>query len=222
MATPTINVEPRAAPPKACAPIARRPSRVAFYSCLTSGVFVVVVALTMLVRYHRTEAEDPVGARELLQLREKLHVSPKDEALKKQIREVDLRERRRFFAHVQRNTWGAWLLLAGVATFVVSASRVLARSRFPTPRPLATPVVVEKEARLARASVATVAGTILVLLAVIGVTQRVRLEVKQAPAAAVATSAPSPVSAESLSHQWPRFRGADGSGFTEFTNFPST
>lgn len=187
---------------------------------VVSATFTLAVAASMLVGYRRAVAEDPIGAQQIAVLRERLHATPKDEALKKPIRELDLRERERYFAHLQRNSSGGWMLLIGGAFFVLAASQFQSRKQMaPLPRPLTDAKVVEREATRARFALIGTGTVIVATIAAIGVLKPVRSVVSQEePAKTVSTTVA--LTPEMMSAQWPRFRGADGSGVSTFTNIP--
>lgn len=187
-----------------------------------SATFTLAVALGMLVGYRRAVAEDPIGAREIAVLRERLHASPKDEVLKKQIRELDLRERERYFAHLQRNSWGGWMLLIGGAVFVLAASQFQARKQAaPMPRPLTDPKEVERDGIRARRALMGTGAVIVAGVAIFGMLKPVRNTVQKNEPATALAAVPA-LTPEMLAAQWPRFRGADGSGVSAITNIPIT
>jgi outer membrane protein assembly factor BamB len=192
-------------------------ARTWFQVGIIATVFSVIVAVVMVVTYQRSVAEDPLHVQAQQALREKLHASPKDEALKKRIREADLIERQRYFARVQRNKVGGGFIFAGAALAVFSFARVRSlRRRPPVPRALAPWTEFERGSRQSVLAVGVVAGAVLAGVFVVGLQQRMVVSGGAGPAVAAVV----PVNMDWLKTAWPQFRGADGSGVSAFTNVP--
>jgi hypothetical protein len=139
----------------------------------------------MLVGYRRVSAADPMGTSELLAAREKLHANPNDEALKRRIRELDLAVRQRYFNRLQRNQWGAWMLLLGGGVFVVAASRfITARQGMPLPaRSLNRRPGVDRDLDWGRRSVSAAGIVVIVAMSAVALTRPRRRRVGSVPRA---------------------------------------
>jgi len=208
-----------------------------------AGVFAAILAVAMGVGQWRQPAEEPWGSAELKAARTKLLQEPKNEALKKEIRELDLRLRHAYFRGLERNRMGAWLLLGAGVLLVVVARGVASPRRAVEPRLAGAGPDREQTVGRARATV-LVAGAVCVAgFAVLGLVSRSRLpealahSTASAPVAGAGTvaaaagqpatgSAPGPAApgtwpgVEELARNWPRFRGYDGSGSAPAAQVP--
>jgi outer membrane protein assembly factor BamB len=186
---------------------------------IVSASVVVIVVLVMLVSYQRGVAEDPLRVSALKDLRDQLHLAPKDEALKAKIRARDLQQRERYFKRVKRNEIGRWLLAGGAAVFVWSSAKWFGARKQPfMPRPLTPATEVARDNTRGRVAIVGVSAAIVVASAIIGVTQRVQLT-----AAPKGTTSSGPVTSgvtfEAMRQNWPQFRGAE-TGLSSATNIP--
>ena len=192
-----------------------------------AGVFTLTVALVMLFGHVGADAIDPLKSPELQALKEKLRLNPADEPTKQQIRQLDLQLRARYFRQLSHSASGVYLLLGGVAVFIISAGRCAAyRKQPPMPAAARVPSDPLSSARVARLSVsamgATVAGVLLLLSLGRG------SAVPEKPGADKALNGSHPegaavpdcASEDELKQNWPRFRGAGGDGISEATNLP--
>ena len=101
--------------------------RAAFGLAVVSGLFTLVVCVSLVANYLQVRAIDPLDNPELLRLREQLTESnTTDEALVEQIRALDLLSRKAFFTSQAQLRTGGMLLLAGAAVFLI-AFRLAAR-----------------------------------------------------------------------------------------------
>ena len=205
-----------------------------------AGVFSVLVGLTMILGRASMRAEDPLKSPQLRQYKETLRLNPTDEPLKQRIRKLDLQLRQRYFRQLSRMESGVYLLLGGLAVFFLAASQG-ARYQRKLPMPQPKPEAAEptgRSADRARWSVAAggaaIGGCLFVLSLSLsaGLPQRTA-EVERLLGAGEAagggelqpTASPKASDAASLqelSQNWPRFRGADGSGHSTLTNVPAT
>jgi outer membrane protein assembly factor BamB/ferredoxin len=225
-------------------PIAARTAWVA-------GVFSVIVSAMLLVDYARRQVKNPLDSPEFLELKAELVEHPRDEALKEEIRAMDLslREayyRQRRFAHA-----GGHLLLLGVLVFLVAArTAATLRRKPPMPEPAAAPLDTEARThRIARASVVALALVLVAAATALTLSSQSELPdsdealaemLEPAPSGASATppagegatpSAPAAVAAAApvsdlptdaeIRKYWPRFRGPGGSGVSAYTNLPT-
>jgi outer membrane protein assembly factor BamB len=123
----------RAAPPALASPpgLVRPLLRVA---TIAAG-FVLVVVIAMLARHVLTRPEAPLKSAALTSLKEQLVAHPKDEALKQQIRALDLQTRTAHFERLTFNRTGAWLVLVGMAVLVLAGRQAAAwLARAPAPQ----------------------------------------------------------------------------------------
>jgi outer membrane protein assembly factor BamB len=195
-----------------------------------AGVFSLLIGLAMFAGHLGAKAEDPLKSTQLTALTQKLRLSPADETLKRQIRELDLQLRQRYFRQLARTGSGAYLLLGGVAVFIFAftqAGRHEQQPVLPEPKPDAAEAATRAAAR-ARWFVAAggeAIGALLFSLSLISTTALPErpadieklLEPAATPAAVVSIDAASP---DEFKQNWPRFRGPEGGGVSPSTNAP--
>src|SRR5581483_8358203 len=192
-----------------------------------AGVFTLVVSVVMLFGHLTTTAIDPLKSPELRVLKEKLRLNPADEQTKQQIRQLDLQLRGQYFRQLSRSASGVYLLLGGVAVFIIAATRCAAYRKQP-PMPQARTVSPDPlaGAKAARWSVSAIGASVACVLLMAGFGRGTAvpeqaaagqpLEASHLGAAAV----PDAASDEELKGNWPRFRGPGGNGLSDATNLP--
>jgi len=202
-----------------------------------AGVFALLVGLNLLVEHFRAKVDDPFKSVKLRALKEQLRERPTDKQLKQDIRQLDLELRQRHFRHLSQMDIGVWLLLGGGAASVF-AVRQVARYRKRLPMPAPRTEEADKAAHAAakaRWSVGVSGAAIGAFLFVLSLGLSAALPKRtadlnkllggdgtagtalQPSGQAAASDAASP---EELCQNWPRFRGADGSGVSLCTNVP--
>lgn len=139
-------------------------------TALVAGVFTAMVCAVLLGDFARRTVKDPFEAPEFKALKAELAAAPDDEALKQQVRAVDLELRRRHFRHRRFAAFGAVLLLGGAAaTLAAGKWASVLRRRLPRPGPQTGPVDAETGAmELARVGVAALAGVLVGAAAIAG------------------------------------------------------
>jgi outer membrane protein assembly factor BamB len=205
-----------------------------------AGVFSVLVGVTMIFGRLSIRAEDPLKSPQLKEYKERLGLNPTDEQIKQRIRQLDLQLRQRYFRQLSQMESGVYLLLGGLVVFVLAVKQN-ARGQRQLPMPQPTPDVSEQGARSAaraRWSVATGGAAIGGVLFILSLCLSAALPKRMAEAerlfgAGEASGAgelhptdqakvSDAASLQELRQNWPRFRGADGSGFSLLTNVPVT
>ena len=204
-----------------------------------AGVFSVLVGLTMISGRLSIRAEDPLKSPQLAELKEKLRLNPADEQIKHNVRQLDLQLRQRYFRQLSRMGSGVYLLLGGVAVFILAvkqSARCQKQLPMPQPRPDA-PEQSARSAARARWSVAasgTVIGGLLFILtlSLSSALPKRMAEVEKTLGAGDATGAGEPhptdqasasdaASPQELMQNWPCFRGPGGGGVSLLTNVPT-
>ena len=94
-------------------------------------MFTVLLGLAMVAGHLGTRAEDPLQSPQLREMKAKLPLSPADELLKGEIRQLDLQLRGRYFRQLERTSSGVYLLIGGVAIFILASTRVRRLERQP-------------------------------------------------------------------------------------------
>ncbi len=222
MTAPTVS----SPPPPAADPTALRALR---QTVLVIAALCGLAVLLLLVQHLRSQADDPLKSPQLLALKQQLLAEPKNEALKQQIRLLDLDLRRSHVRDVAFNAFGAWFVLVGVVVLVFAAKGI-ARFRVVLPSPHASPDAAERvavtalRARRVTVGVAAITGVAFLVLALPAKTRlpsspagvdkvlaKLRGEGEDAP--------PLPSPAE-FAANWPRFLGPSGAAFVTNAAFP--
>jgi outer membrane protein assembly factor BamB len=186
-----------------------------------AGVFCVLVCGVMVYQHFTAATNDPWKSPQLLALKEKLAAEPKNEALQREIRQLDLKFRQKFRHRLALDKTGGWLLLGGVLVLVLAAGEAAALSKrlpLPQPKPDAGEQAVKLASR-ARWSLAgvglAVAGSLLIVrlahTSVLPASQTAWQKLLGPPDAQATPVEDAPSLAE-FQTNWPRFRGWDGSG----------
>ncbi|OPZ31392.1 MAG: Outer membrane protein assembly factor BamB precursor [Lentisphaerae bacterium ADurb.BinA184] len=219
----------------------RAVGQVAWGVAAVAAVFVVAVGTLLFADRLAARRADPLNAPALTELRERFAETPGDDAVRENLRQLDLVARRAVFSSLWRRRSGAALLAGGVAVLVAAASVATACRR-------QLPVVAQcpgadredewDAAALARRIV--FAATLLGLAAAatlalvhprphdVAVESWAESLVPESPrsatpAASVPGSSPAIVpTAESATPHWPGFRGPGGNGVADANTRPPT
>jgi outer membrane protein assembly factor BamB len=172
----------------------------------TGLAFSSLLLLLLVANWLQVRSVDPLESPALATLRARLTQNPEDEALREQIRALDLLARRAFFAgHWQQRTVG--LLLLGSLGVTLLSARLLAAHGRSQPIPSQSRVRPWwTDALWARRWLAASAGGLLVTAAALVVTARSHLG--NAPPSVTGPAA----AMEPGENDWPFFRGPGGNG----------
>ncbi len=196
---------------------------------VVSFVFCLVLSVFLVANHFAGKAADPIQSPKLTALKAELVKQPKNDALKKEIRALDLDLRRKLDRHLALETTGAWMLAGGLALFLISIKTAAFRKKLPRPPKKVSGLSTESRAMIQSSVAAGAVGVVLLGIGWIWTQQSPTLLVAQktstnALAAVVAAAVPMPTTpfpdAAELKGQWPRFRGPDGSGISAFSNAP--
>ena len=191
--------------------------------------FAALVSVLIILNFVRTRSADPLNMSAMQSLRNALRADPANEALKDQIRALDLLARRAFFSGMDFAGAGAWLLL-GSAALALAAFRLIVslEARTPSPAKYTGPdETVAAEKRKAWPIIIG-AGLALVLTALVIGRHTRPADYTLAPDAQPAFAAVSQENAagfpstDELRKNWPFFRGAEANGIAYETNPPSS
>jgi len=109
-------------------------TRTVTHIAIGSGIFTGLVAILLLLNFVQVRKYDPLETEAMEILVKRLETQPKDQALKDDIRRLDLLARKAYFNNRWQIKTGAWLLLIGGVIFVL-ALRILtgfsARAQLP-------------------------------------------------------------------------------------------
>jgi outer membrane protein assembly factor BamB len=191
-----------------------------------TGVFSVLVGITLFVTHLGSTPAEILKSPELVEAKAHLLLNPTDDQIKKLIRELDLKQREQYFRRLSQMHSGVYLLLAGAAVFVFAVARM---ARYYKQPPIPLPKVdgsseSPEHAKVARWSVAlsgTALGAFLFLLS-LGVNTALPQRASDIEKIASSGGAPTPAgdaaTPAEMNRNWPRFRGPEGSGASGFTN----
>lgn len=85
-----------------------------------AAIFSFVMCFLIIANYIQLNRHDPVNTEIINALVERLNDNPKDEALRQEIRELDLLVRKAYFTNQWQVKMGGYLLLIGIAIFVIA------------------------------------------------------------------------------------------------------
>ena len=216
-------------------------------TAVVAGVFSLLVGTLLFYDYSRRQLKDPSENATILALKAAAAQQLASDALKEQIRTLDLELRAEYFRQRAFAATGGLLLLGGIALFLVAAkSAATLRRKLPRPQPLAP--TIDRQSQWTPPARWAVAGLAVVLLAIAGgliasfrnppaaaqasrppdaaVTSEPQSSQSSIPPdapqiAAKVTLSPPPSEAE-IALAWPQFRGPGGAGISAYNNMPDT
>lgn len=208
-----------------------------------AGVFSVVVAGMLLAGFTFRQGKDPLDSQKYLAMKANLRASPDDDALKQDIRALDLNLRRDYFRLRRFTELGTWLLLGGTLVFLAAAKTTsVLRRKLPSPGPHPGPVDRDtRRAGFARVAVAVVAAFVAGTVFGLAVGYRPVLPERaedlpaeapperperktppgEGPVEPAAEQPAEPPLAEGDLANWPRFRGPGGLGVSDAKDLPT-
>lgn len=214
-------------------------------TAIVAAVFSVLVCVLLLVDASNRLAKIPLEAPQFVALREQFVEEPNNDALREEIRNLDLALRQEYFREQRFTEIGSYLLVGGIAlTLIMGKWAATMRRRLPTPKPKESGP--DSDERLSRSGIWAVAVLIFALL---GTTWAMRAtapsalpasleelaamskqvegtdDADQAEPGEVAEAKPAIPelpTAEEFRQSWPSFRGPDGSGISMHANVPSS
>lgn len=196
---------------------------------LVSFIFCAVLCAFLAVNHFAGNAADPIQSPKLTDLKALLVKQPRNDALKKEIRALDLDLRQKLDRHLALETTGAWMLAGGLALFLISVKTAYFRKKLPRPPKKVSSLSSETLAMIQSTAAAGAVGVVLLSVGWVWTNHSPTLLMAQqtktnALATAVAPAVPMPTTpfpdAAEIKGQWTRFRGPDGSGISAFSNAP--
>ncbi|MGZ8899531.1 MAG: hypothetical protein ACXW3Z_05495, partial [Limisphaerales bacterium] len=194
--------------------------RVLYGLGMAAATLSLVVVVLMTANWIMLKRTDPVHSAALVRLLGELKAQPQDQALREEIRDLDLLARRAFFQSQHFTQIGSYLLLGSVAVAIISFKALGSfRQPYPYPNPASPKDNLGENAMWARRAV-TAAGLILAGFALTlslpwnspldhaererRIKPTAQSVPKDSPASAVT------VDAADFLRNWPSFRGAAG------------
>ncbi|MHB1306246.1 MAG: PQQ-binding-like beta-propeller repeat protein [Limisphaerales bacterium] len=227
-------VAPASTPPAppAKVPVVDHRLRPLFVLALVAAVFCLLTAGALFLRHGQARGANPLLSPQAAELRERLKSDPNNEALKLEIRELDLQLRQRYFRHLGFLETGTWLLLGGGLVLLAAATtarRLQERRPRPGKKPDATwAASMANRARWSVAAVGAVTGAAFLALAFTSpqsplptTAAEIEKAIKKLSGEPdVAEALPVPT-LEEMRANWPRFLGADGNAFAPTAALPA-
>ena len=189
--------------------------------------FCLLVCGYMLYQHALAAERDPWKSPQLLGLKEKLRAAPNDEAVKNEIRRLDLEFRQRYVRRLSLDRTGGWLLVGGIAVMLLAARQTVKLQALPWLPMLQADAAgrsrkLSTQARWAVAGVGGVAGVGLLTLVFTASTplpnSAADLDKLLGKGGEGEASSSVPALAE-LQANWPQFRGANGGATTNELGF---
>jgi outer membrane protein assembly factor BamB len=184
---------------------------------IISAIFAALLSALLLVNYLQMRVSAPLRSPALNQLMLQLQSEPDNQALKEQIRALDLLARKAFFTHQWQLRTGSFILFVTVLLFLISLKYL--RSQQPLLPDLSTEAPSEEswEMRFFSSRLILWGGLGLFALAfVAGILAENQFKTKSSEA----TNASFPT-LEELQQNWPTFRGPEGAGHAYVTDAPT-
>jgi len=190
---------------------------VAAHISVVSGILVLVLSALIVVNYIQIHTVDPLNSPALAEMMQQLRSEPENEALKQQVRALDLLARRAYFTHQWQLRAGSYLLFASVIVLLVSL-RYLHSLRQDLPDLEQEPPEVWPARILARRGLVAAGAVVFGSAAVLAVLTEVHWASRPAVARGAGGAYPS---LEEIRAQWPCFRGPEGIGVAHHTVAPA-
>jgi len=208
---------------------------VAVATTVVAAVFALIVSALLLYDYGRRQVDDPLSDPTYLALKAALKEQPRNEKLQEQVRAVDAQLRHEWFRQRRFTAVGGWLLLGGVAIFLIAGNAALSmRRQPPMPGPHHPP---RDEETLWTRSARWATGGLAVLLvgAAVALSLSMRSDLPKyaadspgeqvsgdpVPDEPPARELPPPPTPDQIAANWPRFRGPHGSGVAAVSELPT-
>lgn len=119
---------------------------------ISAGIFSVVILVFLIFNYVQLKSDDPLNSPELMELKERLSRDPANEAIKEQIRSLDLQLRKAYFRHRKFSNLGSYFLIGSVSIFLIGIKFVYSyREKLPMPKQEQKPKdeIKSKESKIA-------------------------------------------------------------------------
>ena len=186
---------------------------------LVAAAFCLLVSGVMLYQHSRSAERDPWKSPQLLALKERLRAAPNDEAVKGEIRRLDLEFRQRYVRRLSLNRTGGWLLVGGLTLVLLTASKAWKLRAKPWLPELNTAAAAlqrqrSKQARTAVLVVGAITGVSLLTLGLSATSPlpRSAKELERFLGRGDDVAPPPTATAAEFQANWPQFRGFGGSG----------
>lgn len=186
---------------------------------LVSVIFAVILSVLMIVNYVQTKSLDPLNSEAINQLMLKFQENPNDEALKEQIRALDLLARKAYFTNQWQIRTGGFLLFAFVLTFLISWKYMSSlKAQLPNLEKEFEPEETWETKLLARKYIIFSGLGLFILAFIFSVLAENEMSSIGITEEKTTSNFPS---LEEIRKNWPNFRGPDGNGIAYHTAAPT-
>ena len=174
-------------------------------TALVSIIFTILLSTILVINFLQTSHSDPLNSTAMQKLLLKLEENPNDQAIKEEIRALDLLARRAFFTQRWQLRTGSYLLFAFVLIWLISLKSITAmRKNLPD---LAKPMVKENEWITRKAVIITTLVIFAIAVPFIFLADN-NFTTEQSADTTTITFA----SEAEIQNNWPNFRGPFGNG----------
>ncbi len=188
-------------------------------AAVVAVVLAVILSILMIANYIQTKSVDPLNSKAIAQLLEQLRENPSDQALKEQIRALDLLARKAYFTHLWQLRTGGYLLFSFVLVFLIAFKYMSSFKSYLPDLNEAAPADVTWENKLLSRKYLIYGGLALFAIAfVLGVLSQSDINKIGRLGAAQLSAFPS---VEELRENWPNFRGPEGIGIAYHAKAPT-
>ena len=172
----------------------------------------------MIANYIQVKSIDPINNQVLNQLMLQFQKEPDNQALKEQIRALDLLARKAYFTNQWQIRTGGFLLFAAIIILLLSLKFLNAqKTKFPDLETTAAPNMSWEEKILARKSITYSAITLFALALLTSLLSQSDITVEGSDS----TSSTSSLSIDQIRQNWNAFRGPNGLGIAYQEDVPT-
>jgi outer membrane protein assembly factor BamB len=180
-------------------------------------VFAIILSILMIANYLQTKSIDPLNSQALNQLMLKLQKEPENQALKEQIRALDLLARRAYFTNQWQIRTGSLILFISILIFLAALKYMNSmKTRFPDLENEPATGRTWLSGILARRYLTYIGLGLFGLALLAGIFS----ESEFINDAEIASGLNSYATLADLQNNWPSFRGAEGNGIAYQKNIP--
>jgi len=185
---------------------------------LIAGVFALIISILMIANYVQTRSIEPLNNQALNQLMLQLQKEPDNQALKEQIRALDLLARKAYFTNQWQIRTGGFLLFSALIILLLALKFLNARkTQFPELESTPAPNMSWEEKILARKSI-TYSGIAIFILALIA---SILSESDISGSTSETGQTANFPSIEEIRQNWNNFRGPGGLGIAYQEEVPT-
>jgi len=183
-------------------------------------VFAVIISVLLIVNYLQTKSIDPLNSKAISQLMAKLQENPNDEALKEQIRALDLLARKAYFTYQWQIRTGSILLFVFVLVFLIALKYMSSlKSQLPDLSESASQDDTWENKLLSRRYIIFSGLGLFLLAFILGILSENDMKSFGIMKKGEMAAAHFPGSDE-IRKNWPGFRGPEGIGIAYQTDIP--